>query len=136
MKPTRLLPVVVAAALLVACESLPEPGNEGPEAAPTETPTECAEVSATEGAPAPVTMMDTFFDPSCLAVSSTQAITLANAGNLDHNFTIQGSDLSIDVSPGEEDETGEVGDFVEAGTYRFFCRFHEDQGMVGSITVE
>jgi plastocyanin len=131
-----VLPILAAAALVVGCESLPGPRDEEPEAAPTETPTECAEVSATEGAPAPVTMMDTFFDPSCLAVSSTQAITLANAGNLDHNFTIQGSDLSIDVSPGEEEETGEVGDFVEAGTFRFFCRFHEDQGMVGSITVE
>jgi plastocyanin len=129
-------PIVLAAAVLVACNALPEPGEGEPEATPTETPTECAEVSATEGAPAPVTMMDTFFDPSCLAVSSTQAITLTNAGNLDHNFTIQGSDLSMDLSPGDEEETGEVGDFVEAGTFRFFCRFHEDQGMVGSITVE
>lgn len=126
--------VLVAVSVGAACQALPE--AEGPEPSPTKTPTECAEVSATEGAPAPVTMMDTFFDPFCLAVSSTQSITLTNAGNLDHNFTIQGSDLSIDLASGDEEETGEVGDFVEAGTYRFYCRFHQDEGMVGSITVE
>jgi plastocyanin len=83
-----------------------------------------------------MTMMDTFFDPFCLAVSSTQPLTLTNAGNLDHNFTIPGTDLSIDLGPGEEEETSEVGEFVEAGTHRFFCRIHQDQGMVGSIVVE
>jgi plastocyanin len=119
----------------VACDALPD-GDQEPEAEPRETPTACAEVSAPEGAPAPVTTTDTFFDPFCLAVSSTQAMTLTNAGNLDHNFTIQGTELSIDLRPGEEEETSEVGEFVEAGTYRFFCRFHEDQGMVGSIVVE
>jgi plastocyanin len=134
VKRSSLIPLVLAAAILVACDALPD--DDQPEAEPTETPTACAEVSAAEGAPAPVTMMDTFFDPFCLAVSSTQAMTLTNAGNLDHNFTIQGTELSIDLGPGEEEETSEVGEFVEAGTHRFFCRFHEDQGMVGSIVVE
>jgi plastocyanin len=124
----------VLPALLAACD-LPN-GDGEPEAAPTQTPTECPEVSATEGAPAPVTMMDSFFDPLCLAMSSTQALSITNAGNLDHNLTIQGSDLAIDLAPGEEEETSEIGDFVEAGTHRFFCRFHEDEGMVGTIVVE
>jgi plastocyanin len=93
-------------------------------------------VSATEGAPAPVTMMDNFFDPLCLAMSSTQALSVTNAGNLDHNLTIQGSDLSITLAPGEEDETSEIGEFVQAGTHRFFCEFHEADGMVGTIVVE
>jgi plastocyanin len=96
----------------------------------------CAEVSAPEGAPAPVTMMDNFFEPPCIAVSSEQGVTLTNAGNLDHNFTIQGTDLSVDVEPGEDEETDEVGDAVGAGTYRFYCRFHEDAAMVGTIVVE
>jgi plastocyanin len=69
-------------------------------------------------------------------MSSTQALSITNAGNLDHNLTIQGSDLAIDLAPGEEEETSEIGDFVEAGTHRFFCRFHEDEGMVGTIVVE
>ena len=124
----------VVPALLVACD-LPG-GDVEPEAAPTQTPTECAEVSASEGAPAPVTMMDNFFDPLCLAMSSTQALSITNAGNLDHNLTVQGTDLSIDLAPGEEEETSEIGDLVQAGTHRFFCRFHENDGMVGTIVVE
>jgi plastocyanin len=130
-----VLTILVLPALLVACD-LPDGENDEPEAAPVETPTECAEVSATEGAPAPVTMMDNFFDPLCVAVSSTQGLSLTNAGNLDHNFTVQGTDLSVDLAPGEEEETSELGELVNAGTHRFFCRFHEDQGMVGTIVVE
>lgn len=130
-----LLVVIVLPALLVACD-LPDGDDGEPGAAPTQTPTECAEVSAAEGAPAPVTMMDNFFDPLCVAVSSTQGVSLTNAGNLDHNFTVQGTDLSVDLAPGEEEETSEIGELVRAGTHRFFCRFHEDQGMVGTIVVE
>jgi plastocyanin len=129
-----MLPVIALSVVLAGCD-LPN-GDVEPEAAPTQTPTECAEVSATEGAPAPVTMMDNFFDPLCLAMSSTQALSVTNAGNLDHNLTIQGSDLSITLAPGEEDETSEIGEFVQAGTHRFFCEFHEADGMVGTIVVE
>src|SRR5919108_448103 len=77
-----------------------------------------------------------FFDPLCVAASSTQSLSLTNAGNLDHNLTVQGSDLSIDLAPGEEEETSEIGEFIRAGTHRFFCRFHEDQGMVVTLVVE
>jgi plastocyanin len=129
-----MLPVIALSVVLAGCD-LPN-GDVEPEAAPTQTPTECAEVSATEGAPAPVTMMDNFFDPLCLAMSSTQALSVTNAGNLDHNLTIQGSDLSITLAPGEEDDTSEIGEFVQAGTHRFFCEFHEADGMVGTIVVE
>lgn len=96
----------------------------------------CADVSAPEGAPAPITTMDNFFEPICVAVSSEQGVAVANAGNLDHNFTIQGTDLSVDVEPGQDEETDEVGNYVGAGTFKFYCRFHEDDGMVGTIVVE
>jgi plastocyanin len=134
----RLLLVLSLALSLAACD---DPGDD-PEAGPTvsippgEIDQECAEVSAAEGAPAPVTMMDNFFDPNCFAVSSTQPVALTNAGNQDHNFTIQGSDLSMDVEPGEDEETDEVGEYVGAGTYKFFCQFHEQAGMVGTVVVE
>jgi plastocyanin len=140
---TATLSLVLATVALVACNDLPEVSDDEPEAAPTATAgfqqdidETCAEVSAPEGAPAPVTMMDNFFEPPCIAVSSEQGVALTNAGNQDHNFTIQGTDLSVDVEPGEDEETDEVGDEVGAGTYKFFCRFHEDAGMVGTIVVE
>ena len=140
---TAALSLFVATVALVACNDLPEVGDDEPEAAPTATAgfqedidETCAEVSAPEGAPAPVTMMDNFFEPPCITVSSEQGVALTNAGNQDHNFTIQGTDLSVDVEPGEDEETDEVGDEVGAGTHKFFCRFHEDAGMVGTIVVE
>jgi hypothetical protein len=72
--------VLVAVLTLAACESEPdvvitdedadvaEETVEVPET-PLEEIDECAEVSAAEGAPAGVTMMDTFFEPNCVAVS-------------------------------------------------------------------
>jgi plastocyanin len=105
-------------------------------ATPIEPLDDCSEASAAEGAPVGVTMMDTFFEPPCIAVSSTQAITLANAGNLEHNFTVADGDIDIDVEPGEEETTDEIGTDLAAGTYRFFCEYHEDQGMVGTLVVE
>jgi plastocyanin len=138
-----MLSLLLATAALPACDGLPELGEDEPEAAPTATPglqqdldETCADVSAPEGAPAPVTTMDNFFEPPCIAVSSEQSVAVTNAGNQDHNFTIQGTDLSVDVEPGEDEETEEVGDEVAAGTFKFFCRFHEDAGMVGTIVVE
>jgi plastocyanin len=109
---------------------------DGDEATPIEPLDDCAEVSAAEGAPVGITMMDTFFEPPCLAVSSTQAITLANAGNLEHNFTVADGDIDIDVDPGEEATTDEIGTDLAAGTYEFFCEFHEEAGMIGTLVVE
>lgn len=146
MRRSRLfLGVLMLALLLGACADADVDSDDDPEAAPTATAgigggdldETCAEVSAPEGAPAGVTMQDNFFEPPCVAVSSEQSVILTNAGNLDHNFTIQGTEISEDVEPGEDEDTEELGDHgVSAGTYRFFCRFHERDAMVGTIVVE
>lgn len=126
--------LLVAAALLAGC------GEDGadvdPEAQEEETVAECEDVSASGGAPAPLTMKDTFFEPVCLAMSSTQELTLANAGNMLHNFSIEDQGVDIDVEAGGEGTTGPMEDLVRPGTFRFVCKYHEDQGMVGTITVE
>jgi|ERR687892_810492 plastocyanin len=134
----RYLPLVLAAALLgTSCAQ-----DEDPEGASTTlegdvAPEECAEVSASEGAPAPLTMKDTFFDPTCLAVSSTQALNLDNAGEALHNFSLPDQGVDIDVESGEQEETDTFEDLgVEAGTYRFECKYHLAQGMVGTIVIE
>jgi len=114
----------------------PAPTDTAGDFTPTEEVGDCADVTAAEGAPAPLTMMDNFFDPLCVAVSSTQSVILANSGNQLHNFTVEDGELDIDVEPGEEEQTDEVGDTLRAGTYRFFCEYHEDRGMVGTLLVE
>ncbi len=145
----KLAIVLVASLALFACEEEPdvvitdgddEVVEETDEEEVAETPLEeideCSEASAAEGAPAGITMSDNFFEPPCVAVSSTQPITLTNAGNLEHNFTVGEEDFDIDVEPGDEATTDEVGTDLAAGTYRFFCEYHEEEGMVGTLVVE
>lgn len=130
---------MLVALTLGGCEDILPPEPE-PVAAPTDTarppPEECAEVSESQGAPAPITMKDTFFEPFCLSVSTTQQLTLTNAGDLVHNLSIGETQLDIDVEPGEELTTDDLGPEVRAGTFRFYCKYHEGRGMVGTITIE
>jgi plastocyanin len=146
MRTRNVLLLVVTVLALAACDADVNVNAGDPTAGPSpertdETPLEeideCAEVSATEGAPAGLTMMDSFFEPPCLAISSTQQVAITNAGNLDHTFTVADGDIDIEVAPGEEVTTDETGTDLPAGTYRFVCRFHEDSdGMVGTLVVE
>jgi plastocyanin len=74
-----------------------------------------------------------FFDPATFTVNSGDTITIKNGNaNTPHNFTIKGTtidvtndalasqDLTIDLKP---------------GTYEFFCKFHVQLGMKGTLTV-
>ncbi len=144
----KLSIVLVAALALFACEQEPDvvitddatvveetDENEVAET-PLEEIDECSEASAAEGAPAGITMSDNFFEPPCVAISSTQPITLTNAGNLDHNFTVENGDFDIDVEPGGDVTTDEVGTDLAAGVYKFYCDFHQADGMVGTLVVE
>jgi plastocyanin len=124
---------LAAGLLLGACGEDP---LRGPEAPQDETPAECSDVSSSQGAPAPLTMKDTFFEPQCLAVSSTQQLTLTNAGDALHNFSIEDQGVDIDVEAGSELSTDPLEDLVRPGTFRFVCKYHESQGMVGTLTVE
>jgi plastocyanin len=134
----RFIPLVLAVAVFgAACAQDEEPEGASTTLEGDVAPEECAEVSSSEGAPAPLTMKDTFFDPTCLAVSSTQAMSLTNAGNALHNFSMPAQGVDVDVEAGEDEETDTFEDLgVEAGTYRFACKYHEAQGMVGTIVIE
>jgi plastocyanin len=149
--PRKIFVLLVAAFSLVACgvdpddearddvevETNTETGEEDTELADEDAETDdCAESSAAEGAPVGVTMMDNFYEPPCIAVSSTQEIALTNAGNIEHTFTVADGDIDVEVEPGEDATTDETGTDLAAGTYRFFCRYHEAAGMVGTLVVE
>ena len=59
---------------------------------------------------------------------------LVNRGSMEHNFTIPGTKVSIDVAPGHSvTEAGLQALGVHSGTYRFYCRFHRSKGMVGDL---
>lgn len=129
-----LASVLLAAAVLTGCGE--DDAGLDEEAQEEQTPAECAEVSASQGAPAPLTMNDNFFEPLCLAVSSTQSITMTNAGDNLHNFSVEDQGVDIDVESGEELTTEPTENLFRAGTFRFVCKYHEADGMVGTIVVE
>jgi plastocyanin len=69
-------------------------------------------------------MTDNAFSPESIdAAAGTVSVSLTNAGEIAHTFTI--ADLGVDetVEPGEE---GTVEFDAEAGTYDVVCTFHPD----------
>jgi plastocyanin len=74
-----------------------------------------------------------FFDPATFTVNSGDTITIKNGNaNTPHNFTIKGT--SIDVTNdalASQDLTIDL----KPGTYEFFCTFHVQLGMKGTLTV-
>jgi len=83
-----------------------------------------------------VTMRDYRFTPSCLVVSGAAPFHLRNWGSQEHNLTIPGTGLSVDVAPGHTASRPPLmRSHVPPGTYRFFCRFHRSRGMTGELHV-
>jgi plastocyanin len=82
-----------------------------------------------------VAQHDFYFDYNNLAVAVGASIPLVvqNKGDVAHTFTILELGLDEKIEPGE-DATVEL-EADQAGSFRFFCRFHEDRGMVGLLIV-
>ncbi|HZA60470.1 MAG TPA: hypothetical protein VE754_02170 [Actinomycetota bacterium] len=136
--------VLLALTVLVTagCEALPPPPEAGPSPTVgdvaedvTPTPTDCHDLSAAEAGEEVVVMLDNEFEPSCFAISSTQAVQLANNGSNLHNFSIADA-LDVDVEPGGHVNTDPLEDVVAPGTYDFSCKYHAGVGMIGVIIIE
>jgi plastocyanin len=82
-----------------------------------------------------VTQADFSFTPSALVVSTSQGLSIKNVGPSLHNFSITGTQVNLDVQPGQSTNTEAIGGVVNPGAYQFFCKYHKSQGMVGTITV-
>jgi len=79
-----------------------------------------------------VALTDFKFSPDELegAAGETVPIQLENTGAARHTFS--GDGVDEEVGPGDS-ATVEV-TLPDSGNFDFFCRFHQGQGMVGSIT--
>lgn len=78
-------------------------------------------------------MQDNVFEPADLTVSSGTELQLSNEGQAVHTFTVEGDEIDEEVDAGQRSS---VTIDLEAGDYDFICRFHEAQGMTGTLTVE
>jgi plastocyanin len=76
-----------------------------------------------------VTLYDTYYSPSLLAVPSGTLVRWKNRGRHHHTVTFAGSD-SGDIAPGDEYSAY----LTIPGTYYYYCRYHP-RWMQGTITV-
>lgn len=84
-----------------------------------------------------ITAKEFAFDPSEITASADSAFTveLSNAGTIEHDFAIVGSETNkVHVVAGA---SGSGSFTLPAGSYKFFCSIpgHEAAGMVGTLKV-
>lgn len=82
-----------------------------------------------------VEMDDYYFDPAVLKGDPGQKLTieLENEGEVEHNFSITSQSVDQDVQPDKKTEVTVT--LPRSGTLKFFCKFHESQGMTGTLQV-
>ena len=76
---------------------------------------------------------DFYFGPTFVKAEAgkTVKVEIKNEGDATHTFTIDGTDVDVEVPAGEDAEA-EV-ELPESGATRFYCRFHSGQGMQGAF---
>jgi plastocyanin len=89
----------------------------------------------------PVTMVGFEFSPRDLIVQAGETVTWFNPEGMFH--TVTDGEGSLDPEAGVVFDTYFLGDieqtfsyvFSDSGVYPYFCRFHEELNMVGTVTV-
>ena len=107
--------VLALVALLPACEGDASP----PEPCTDPTPATSVELA------------DFAFRPDCLSADSGATITLDNTGDAPHTFTVEGTDVNVNVDAGSSG-AADLGT-VDPGTYAVTCTFHPQ--MEATLTV-
>ena len=62
---------------------------------------------------------------------STVTVELENEGDATHTFTIDSLDIDEEVAPGDTAEVEVT--MPSSGAIRYYCRFHDSQGMQGAF---
>ena len=79
------------------------------------------------------------FSPVDVTIPSGGTIVLKNTGDVQHDFTVENTDIKIYAGVGQ---TAQGVISIPPGTYRFFCSIeegstsHGEVGMEGTLTVE
>jgi len=77
------------------------------------------------------------FDPATVVLhkGSVTNLTIRNTGSVLHNFTIDGTSISVDVAPGHTSRLLAVGQKLAPGSYTFSCKYYAGRGMTGVLVV-
>src|SRR5829696_309124 len=89
---------------------------------------------AQQGQTATVMMQDNYFSPANITVPAGTTVTWVHSGNNPHTTTSYDGLWDSGILPGGSGQTFSF-TFNTPGTYAYFCRPHEAQGMVGTVTV-
>ena len=139
MRPTRTLPVLLAAVLtLGACG-----GGDGDTSAPaadresTATTTADGATGADSSKGTTVTIKVFNFQPDPLEISAGDTVTWSNGDEILHTVTSGTREKPDGTFDGQLPEKGATFDFTfdEAGTYEYFCSRHPGEGMTASVVV-
>jgi plastocyanin len=69
-----------------------------------------------------VQMDDFSYRPACVQVDAGSTVALDNVGAAPHTFTLENTDVSVDVAAGERGSADLSG--VAGGTYTVLCTYH------------
>jgi plastocyanin len=80
--------------------------------------------------------VDNAFGPTFVKATSGSEVqvTIENAGDVTHTFTIDGQDVDVELQPGDTSEATVT--LPDGEALRFFCTIHESQGMQGAFYSE
>ena len=87
-----------------------------------------------QGEEVTVGMEDNFFDEANITVEPGTTVTWVQRGQYGHTTTSYDGLWDSGLIEGGTDGTYSF-TFEEPGTYEYFCRPHEEVGMVGTVTV-
>jgi plastocyanin len=131
---------VVTRSIVLACTALVVLSGASCSSSSSNNPATTTPPAATSPAESPpaggevaIQQVDFSFQPKTVSANTSQAIVITNNGSTLHNFSIEGTSISVDTQPGETTRLEAPGPSFAPGTYTFFCRFHRSFGMVGTL---
>lgn len=69
------------------------------------------------------------------SISADRSFQVKNEGRNLHNFSVVGTDITVDLKPGQSLQWARIGDHLKPGTYDIFCKYHASGGMTGKVIV-
>ena len=112
-----LLAVPMVILVLTAC------GGDEPDA-----------TAAPNDEPVAVSAIDNEFEPAEISAGVGSSIEVTNDGEAPHNFSVAGSDIDVDIEPGESVSVDTSN--LDAGAHDVECKFHAGAGMTATLTLE
>jgi plastocyanin len=81
-----------------------------------------------------ITITNRAFHPACFTATASQGISVVNEDEVDHTFTMVGSQINLPIAAGEiYNGPDPISGAVEPGTYGFVCMIHPQ--MTGDATI-